>query len=635
MDKNGLYPQRPVVSGCETATEKISWLFDRILHRYVDLVPAHLDSEDSFIKILDQYSSKVTENDILFSLDVVSLYPSIPIQESIEVILELCKTNKEIIKSFGIELHEVKKGLEIILNNNYIRFGDVIYRQKEGVAMGNRIAPVVAILFMNSIETSGITTAFMKPLIFKRYIDDCFGIWKGNYESLDRFLSHMNTLHPKIKFTMETDQTTGWLDFLRFRLKSRNGSIERKVFRKSTAKPIFLHATSHHSEQTKKNVIINQFKSIDKICNTEPNYKECADEFKTILLENGYEETYINELEKKARSLNAYLNLLFVNNTECALIPIEMNAFFKDRCVRIDRSPGDGHCLLHSICTLTSLTLHQLKTLIVNEFERDIETYSIGIIPTSEARKQLNEYLVHKNYRLDIVDNIPQIVSNCLARVIYIFEGSHSTTKVNRVVPLNNLNTPLLLKMNNEHYDALKCKSVEKNPLKKVSFDKKVILKLPYISEEHCRNIRHLLNNSNFNVIPIFTPGTTLINTLTSSALRSNVCNKKACVFKNKNCMDKNCIYKLQCTICFQEYIGETGRPFHERLKEHLKSIILMDNKSAMSEHYVKHHVEIPEEPFSYNILKKINNTTERKIAESIFIKQQQPAINRDSGFLC
>ena len=118
----------------------------------------------------------------------------------------------------------------------------------KGAAMENRLAPVIPILYLHIIETKALDLVGLKPFLFKRFIDDCFGIWKGDLDSLHQFLKHMNSIHPNIKFTMETHLESGRLNFLRFSLRTANGIIDRKLSTKPSRRPVFKHAESHHLE---------------------------------------------------------------------------------------------------------------------------------------------------------------------------------------------------------------------------------------------------------------------------------------------------------------------------------------------------------------------------------------------------
>ena len=42
---------------------------------------------------------------------------------------------------------------------------------------------------------------------WKRFPDDCFGIWKDSIEKLYQFLVDINKIHPRIKFTLENSSS--------------------------------------------------------------------------------------------------------------------------------------------------------------------------------------------------------------------------------------------------------------------------------------------------------------------------------------------------------------------------------------------------------------------------------------------
>ena len=59
-------------------------------------------------------------------------------------------------------------------------------------------------------------------------------------------------------------------------------------------------------------------------------------------------------------------------------------------------------------------------------------------------------------------------------------------------------------------------------------------------------------------------------------------------------CTAKNVIYRLNCTICSESYIGETKRPVRERLLEHRRAAL---NRNG--EHTMPLHTKIHQYPMS------------------------------------
>ena len=69
-------------------------------------------------------------------------------------------------------------------------------------AMGTRVAPTYANIFMKKIDTmiQNIARETNSKLIsfYKRFIDDIFIIWHGTEEELKEFMTKINKAHPTI-----------------------------------------------------------------------------------------------------------------------------------------------------------------------------------------------------------------------------------------------------------------------------------------------------------------------------------------------------------------------------------------------------------------------------------------------------
>ena len=187
----------------------------QILTQLLTLVPAHLTNTYEYLKVLtDKFPVKLPPGSIAFSLDVCNLYGSIPIQEGIEAVMNLLETNLTKINTYGTSLTDIKALLTHVLTNNYLRFGTKFYKQTSGVAMGNRVAPPVAITFMHILETSFMSTFQHLPVLYVRYIDDIFGIWTHGIDKLMQFVDAIGSYNQSIRFTLEHSYHTGQLSFL-------------------------------------------------------------------------------------------------------------------------------------------------------------------------------------------------------------------------------------------------------------------------------------------------------------------------------------------------------------------------------------------------------------------------------------
>lgn len=98
--------------------------------------------------------------------------------------------------------------LNFILKENYFSFINNFYLQINGTSMGTKCAPPYSGIFMHYLE-SNLKKGFESCiLLWLRYIDDMFILFRGSLKKLNAFIEHANTFHNSIKFTFEYSKTT-------------------------------------------------------------------------------------------------------------------------------------------------------------------------------------------------------------------------------------------------------------------------------------------------------------------------------------------------------------------------------------------------------------------------------------------
>ena len=93
------------------------------------------------------------------SFDVESLFTNIPLQETIDLCVDLLFNDKPNIDGFTkTDFHEL---LTVTLSESLILFNNEYYKQIDGVAMGSPLGPTFANIFLSYYEKFGSKIALM------------------------------------------------------------------------------------------------------------------------------------------------------------------------------------------------------------------------------------------------------------------------------------------------------------------------------------------------------------------------------------------------------------------------------------------------------------------------------------------
>ena len=193
-------PGRPIVGSPNCPTNKLSNLMDLILKPLVFKVRSYVKDSFHFLEMLPQ---NVDFESSFVTFDVSSLYTNISHDLALEAISYWIDKHPEDLVESRFSKEFVMKGIELILTLNYFVFDDKWYLQIKGVAVGTKVAVVLAILTVGYLEIKLYT---ILPNYFsndyclyiikwwKRFIDDCFILWKKS-ENLQLFEELLNTLN--------------------------------------------------------------------------------------------------------------------------------------------------------------------------------------------------------------------------------------------------------------------------------------------------------------------------------------------------------------------------------------------------------------------------------------------------------
>ena len=222
-------PLRPILSAFNTASFQISKyvipFIEKLSHNQYSLKNSY-----EFVEHVDNF--QITRDMFMVSFDISSLYTNTPVSETIDIVcnrlFESCNTYLGFSRQIFHEL------LTLCVSNSYFVFGENLFRQIDGLAMGNPLAPVLANIFLCNLESKFAVDCprTIEPKFYRRYLDDIFAVFNSKSEALE-FFNYLNDLHPNIKFTMEEEKENK-LNFLDVTIAKTPQSTTHSVYRKPT-----------------------------------------------------------------------------------------------------------------------------------------------------------------------------------------------------------------------------------------------------------------------------------------------------------------------------------------------------------------------------------------------------------------
>ena len=281
IHKKGV-PGRPICSSVNHPTSRISKLVDEHIKEYVPHTKSYIRDTQDFIKKIKSLGS-IPEGAILCTLDVSSLYTNIPNNEGILAVAAKLRQDpsKGPIANFILDL------LKLVLHSMNFTFNGDHYLQTGGTAMGTSLAPNYANLFMDRFETKALDGYPLKPLTWKRFIDDIFMIWTHGEDSLNKFIEYLNSLHETIKFTHEMSYTQ--IDFLDTTVKfGENRTLITTLYNKPTDTRLYLEHSSAHPNSILTKGPYGQYLRLRRICSLDLDFEVNAKKLTGYYLKKGY-----------------------------------------------------------------------------------------------------------------------------------------------------------------------------------------------------------------------------------------------------------------------------------------------------------------------------------------------------------
>ena len=282
---------RPIVSDCSSESEKIAEFIDGFIKSKATKHPSYI--KDTYDIVDNIHDLDIPKDALLITLDVESMYTNIVHDNGLEALEEAFEEHEK-----DAKFHAIMKLLEISLKCNDFEFNNEHFLQICGTSMGKKWAPHYSDIYMAKFEKDAMAKCPLKPLFYKRFLDDVFMIWTHGLEAFQNFLDIFNSHQPPIKFKAEISSVSAdFLDTTVFKCPENKQVLNTKVFFKPTDTHQLLFKSSFHPKHTFKSILKSQVIRFHRISSTKHDFEEAWQILYKALSKRNYSKRWMRKIK--------------------------------------------------------------------------------------------------------------------------------------------------------------------------------------------------------------------------------------------------------------------------------------------------------------------------------------------------
>ena len=432
-------PLRPIISQVLTPTYNLAKLLNNIITPYIPR-DYMLHSTNQFIDLLNSNQCL----GITASLDVESLFTNVPIDDTIEIILNHVY-NHPTLRAPKMSQEILKQLLQLCTSELPFKSPDgSIYKQVDGVAMGSPLGPCFANFYIGNLENKIFQNLNLKPHLYGRYVDDIFLQINNEHQLIE--LKNEFERRSVLKFTYELN-IDGKLPFLDVLVNTSNKEFHTTVHRKETNMGFCLNAESECVNKYKHSVISSYVTRAFKITNSWEDFHIECQNIKQILVNNNFSNKMVDI------QINKFLQQK-LNNQKDPNIKDRINIFYQNQ---YHKNCHLDEKILKDIIKNNTKPKDKNKKININIYYNNNKTCSLVMRnnsspPTSDLNKS------NVIYQFNCPLNDPNSNNKCNGKYI----GMTSTTLIKRLIA-HKYNGSIKQHFKDHHKENLKQQHLENN----------------------------------------------------------------------------------------------------------------------------------------------------------------------------
>ena len=295
---------RPIIDTTNTPYYKTGQYLSSLLQPLTINDYTLKDSFDAANKIKSVPSEMLEEGYQFVSFDVESLFTNVPLNKTINIILDRIYRQK-LLKT-NLKKRTMKKLLLDSCTKAAFSYDSILYQQCDGVSMGSSLAPVLANNILTEFEKV-IVAPLMESGILKfycRYVDDTLVLVKE--DQIDKILKAFNSFHNNLQFTVNKFENED-VHFLDLKIMN-NGDIN--IYVKDTNSGLYINYNRYEPWHTQTAWVTAFYDRAHNICSNNNLFQKQVARIKKVMSWNGYpryiRNKIIKRLENRENTKNNY-----------------------------------------------------------------------------------------------------------------------------------------------------------------------------------------------------------------------------------------------------------------------------------------------------------------------------------------
>ncbi|XP_032873452.1 nicotinamide riboside kinase 1 isoform X1 [Amblyraja radiata] len=251
-----------------------------ILSPPVKSLPTYVQDTSHALRLLHDFSFPGPHS-LIFTMDVQSLYTSIPHQEGLKALRFFLDRRTNQSPSTNILLRQA----ELVLTLNNFSIDSSHFLQIQGGAMGTCMGPSYACFFVGYVEQS-LFEAYRGPIPkrYLSYIDDYIRATSCTHAELTDFIHFTTNFHPALKFTWTISDIS--LPFLDLTISIAGNRALTDIYYKPSDSHDYLDYTSSHPASC-DSIPYSQFLRLRRMC-TQDVFQTRTSEMSSFFRERGF-----------------------------------------------------------------------------------------------------------------------------------------------------------------------------------------------------------------------------------------------------------------------------------------------------------------------------------------------------------